>query len=256
MPNLKQFKMDTYNKYLKIESKRFVISGDWHLPYVDSKLITEMVAKAKKFKCEDLMVVGDFLDQNYFADVVGYDKKKNKQHLVKSLSITSDVIDYLFSNGIKRIFISLGSHDRRIMKATGYEIDSNLLRYLTIYTTKKGMIQYRLGYLDNMEISEYNFMYINDNFHLIHPDKYAKGYLTKARQYWEIEPQCHTGVAHIHKFDKGVAYDGKHWLFTIPIIADRKRVPWANLIKSTYPTWIKGYMLWDGDYLLDFVKLG
>lgn len=246
-------KIEDIEKNLFLEGD-FIVSADYHVPYVHWPTFEWMIAVAKFFKIRNLIIAGDFLDEYAFSWVRGFDssmRQKLFQQTFKNEIKKAKEIFEIFDKHFDKIIWVLGGHDSRIITLTKYEIDEDLLITLVTSFCKNVEVRKKIRCLP------LNRVIVNKKWKIIHGATYSRIPLGKARSYWYKDPEYNTIMAHVHLGTFGFAPNGKNIICDLGVLCDEKKIPWTFIKETDHPRFVKGFgVIKDNEYYPFYEGLG
>ena len=228
-------KVERFDKWLRLNGDWFV-AQDFHVPYTDMELVKLLVKMGKKFRCKNLLIPGDFLDQATFSTF--YVQHAADFHT--ELEVARDIFQRL-SKWFINIQFTVGNHDQRILKRLEFKL---------------GLKDFHSLINKDIHISSYPYSKIqgkNDTWYITHPKNYSQT-PTAVGDRIEHREHCHVGVAHGHAMARRISRSGKHDIFDLGGMFDQELVEYKSLIDTTHPNWNSGFSLIHNDYLYQFPK--
>ena len=215
------------------ERKRFegngIITGDYHCPAVDMKMVDYVIQDAQKERIRRLFIVGDFIN---FDVLSAYARKLNGDERLPKVS-DELLIGYLVMCKLSEVFDEIwyfaGNHEKRFARAV-----SNTLTFDVIIKTFD---------IDVLRlVNSYDF-YIDD-IRVVHPKSYSQIKLSVANKLSATNTSPII-QAHGHFFSAGFGLAGeKYPICDLGCMCDAERIPYMNEELTTYPKWNRGYWIY------------
>ena len=183
-----------HTDFLKIHGNTINIS-DVHIPFWHRDLFDKVIKVAKKFKIQNLIINGDFLNMDSFSRwVSGF---SGQTDTLREL----DTANYFLIQALKtfkKIYLTSGNHEDRLFKTLKGQIpQSYFLR----------MINDEIG--KRIIVSDYAYCHVNDIWLIGHPSSFSdRGGQTPS----EIADVTDMNVilGHNHQFGIQTSRNGKH----------------------------------------------
>ena len=211
----------------------WIITADWHIPFLDEEMLELMLNIAKENKIKNLLIAGDLFDFSHLKSSARLERFFEMQTLEDEFKIAKDLMS-LLQNEFKQIVIIPGNHDLWLMKKLEGEI--------TFPTFIKAV-------LDTCITSPYSFVIIHTekgDWRVSHPASYRKSYLAAPKELSLKFPEQHMIITHYHRFTIGLSPDASHFYIELPAFCQIEKLLYTKLVDNFYPTQVAGF-----GYLLD-----
>jgi hypothetical protein len=203
----------------------WMLTADWHIPFVHTENFEYMLKFADHFKIRKLLVIGDFLDQQAFSKF--FDMAKVPWQVEKETA--RDVLNYLIQ-WFDEIVMLMGNHELRYLKALSKaSIPGGDWRDVW------DMILHGVN-TNKIKITFYPKATINDSWLVCHPSTYRKLAESLPRELATIE---HKNVitTHAHLSSQGFDPSGKLRTVSLGMMGDPKKIGYKNLRVTAHYKW-------------------
>lgn len=208
-----------------------IISCDWHIPHVSTEWFAIMCGIAEKRKIPNLIINGDFFDQDQFkiwldsGSLVSWDSE---------LQAGKEVFNKLLKQ-FRKIFIILGNHDERIFRKVETRFSA---KHLFAQMISLPLLD------DRVIVSNIKYCTSEDNKWIVcHPKNYSKAATIAPANIIAVE---HKNVIGAHGHHLGMARDisGKYWAVDGGGMFSEDSMTYnGNTIKSNHAKWANGFVL-------------
>jgi len=207
-----------------------IVSSDWHCPYQSQPLVEKMLTLAKRLRIKQLILNGDFLNEDSFSrwkynrfNVPWPEEKASARELLKKLYGVFDRIYYILDN-----------HDRRLIvanegKAGGLD-ESDVIELLT-WGAQGGKL---------IPSVDYHYILVNELFRITSPKEYRRVKLSLPNRLAQLYHQ-HIISGGDHLFGVGLDDSGRYVIANDMAMVNRKEVPYVMTQDSSYPHWNAGF---------------
>lgn len=211
-------------KHPKIHSDSLLVLADAHIPCMNVALAHRMFEMCDLLNVQDVLVAGDFFDQNMFSK---WDPRKPSEW-AQEKRVAKYMLKHLTSK-FRRVTMIMGNHDLRILKTLGWNEDF------------RGLVS-DLCDAPNLYVSEYPKVEVNDKWLIFHPKSYSQVPGSVARHLAERE-QKHVVSTHGHFTSLTFDRSGVHYAIDIGGLPDRSKMEYVNFMETTHPVWVNGFLL-------------
>lgn len=225
-------------KPLQANTQSAIILGDLHCPHVDRKLMYHILQESIEHNIDTLVLAGDIIDGQFTG------RHKNPPEYVApaihELEYMQHYLDYL-EREFTDVYVLPGNHD-------GWVTDYFDMDFTTLINTMLPN--------NNLHISKYGHMYINDNIVVGHLEEWHEtpGYLA-----WKIAQQFQRHAIVNHDHIRGVYSEQNNRFYGISVGAALvpANIYYKNASFNSFPAIERGYavlqnkntlrlMAWDG----------
>jgi len=225
---------DTVKTYkeLTLPMDNYMISCDYHSPWVNTIFLNLYLAIAERFKITKNIIIGDLFEYHFIMQHY----TEGERSLDTEIEQTAPVIkalDYFDIN-----YLLQGNHERRIGIQTNSLIQAKHLFGLfgaEIWAKK-------------FKYSVYDKLNIGDEWMVVHPMSYSQ---ISPRAAVRLVEKYHRNVINSHGHLVGSTYDrsGKFQAIDLGNMIDKSKVDYINLRTTTHPMWKNGFgMLRNGHF--------
>ena len=206
-----------------------IVSSDWHVPHHHEELVTRMLAVAKALGIKQLVINGDFLNEDAFSRWpnhpfnVGWQTEKHiARDLLQTLVKTFDRIYYILDNHDRRI---LARHERPT------EFTEDDLMDILLDSTTRGVVR---------ASTFYRHLIINDTWRVTSPKEYRRMKLSLPGRLAQL---YHTNVISggDHLFGLGVDDSAQYVIANNCCVVNPTEVPYINVADTSFPHWTPGF---------------
>jgi predicted phosphodiesterase len=214
---------------------RGLVSSDWHIPLISHEVAAKMIDDAMRFGCTDwLIIAGDLFNldalSRYSPKQAGAGMEVEMVHAQRILEIMLRVF--------KKIIITKGNHDNRVMESLGYR-----LRFEQ--TVKMLLPDMTAEDLSKIHVTGLDYALVESGvgtWYICHTNQYSKIPLTVPRELCDIH-QMHIAAGHRHHHAIGRNKGGQHWCVELGGLFDDAKTAYLRQYTTTFPKWTPGYML-------------
>lgn len=226
-----------WTDFLQVKCSEMVIASDWHIPFINIKLVNRMMQTAKRMKIKTLVIPGDFLSLEVFA--FWTQSRQNTPSFTKELSMCEEILDMML-RWFEWIIILPGNHERRFWHALdGRDDFTALMQYLTRKKVKESMKKIELSYYSYIEIKDG----INPfKWRITHQKNYSKIDLAVPRQLSHKFSNVNILCAHTHHCCLGHAEDGKRIIGETGCMTEAKYFEYMMKDDTISGAWTPGFM--------------
>lgn len=219
---------NTYDYDLLRLRGSFVLLGDLEIPFQNTGLLTKAIKIAEVFGINNLLIGGDFLCLDSVSTW-------SKGSIERVPTLTQEIKDArnilkLLSRQFTNIYMIMGNHEERIVRATGGSMNMKLIVDLIAPENT------------NIVPSDYYWCYVNDDFYVCHPENYSTNPRTVALKVAHKEHR-HVVSFHQHHMSWSKDESGNFHL----IDAGHCTLPNARYYKTikanTHPQWVSGFVV-------------
>lgn len=217
------------------ESKRFVVTADWHFPYYDERLAHRMFTLCQYWKppIKDHFCAGDFWD---FYQLSRYFKAQGVEdgRLVEDDLGDAEELLGAMAEWFDRMIILLGNHENRLYSGSLLkQIGQDRLQRMWNVVPEK------------MEFSKWPKMVVNDEWRITHPGGAWISGLQQARRLAAIHEQ-HILMGHAHCQMRGQGWSSNRLVADIGGMFDEQKIEYVSVgPDSTRPAWLPGFVIVD-----------
>lgn len=161
-----------------------LVTCDWHVPHTSVEWVRILRDVQQKRKVPNLIIAGDFLDEEGSSSFVGTGPKYTLgQELRLGSIILNGLLEYF-----QRIYIILGNHDFRLLRDLGKKAEGffsqRFARILFGEMLAPALIDTRV-FVSNLQFCET----VDKKWRICHPKNYSKRGTTVPKELAEIERQ-------------------------------------------------------------------
>lgn len=206
-----------------------IVTSDWHVPHHHEELVARMLQVAKALNIKQLVINGDFLNEDAFSRWpshpfnVGWQTEK---HMARSL--LQDLV-----KTFDRIYYILDNHDRRIIarheRPTDFTEDD--LMDILLDATTRGVVR---------ASTFYRYVTINDVWRVTSPKDYRRAKLSLPGRLAQLH---HTNIISggDHLFGLGVDDSARYVIANNCCVVNPAEVPYINVQDTSFPQWSPGF---------------
>ena len=231
----KNEKVKTY-ECLTLKTDDYMISCDYHSPYVSELYINRFLYIADKFKIKKNIIIGDLFDFDFVRArfMVGEERSLDKE-----VEYTEPIIKAL--NYFDENTLVTGNHERRV---DHYAQDLIKAKHLF------GLFGAEI-WAKKFKYSIYDKLYIGKDWMLVHPHSYRQVKTSVAQV---LAEKYHRNIINTHGHFVGMAYErsGTYLCIDLGGMFDRKKMAYINLQTTTHPTWNNGFGMFLDGYFHQF----
>lgn len=211
----------------------WMLSADYHNPYVDVAFLQKMFAVAQINKIKKLGVFGDFFNQGAFSSWKDLDTKTEFE---KEL-ITCERELNLMLGWFEEIWFLTAGHEKRMLRLLGNNLEPK--RMFRTITDRIGA---------EVNVSPYSHCLINNQWKIIHPQKGRKKKLSLAS---EMATKYHKHIVCFHQHYTALGFDvsGKYVVCDLGAMVDTRKLPYTQIDASVWPMTNKSFAMIKGDVL-------
>ena len=206
-----------------------LVTSDWHIPYHDQGLVDRMLLVAKTLGVKQLVINGDFLNQDAFSKWKGHafqmdwrTEKAIARATIRQLCETFKTIYYIMDN-----------HDRRIMwmheKPSEFSED-DVLDLITDAISRRHI----------RASIYYHYVIINATWRVTSPKEYRRTKLSLPNRLAQVYGS-HIISGGDHLFGMGMDDSGRYIIANNCCIVNAAETPYINVQDTTYPKWNPGF---------------
>ena len=206
-----------------------IVTSDWHIPHHHEELMTRMLHVAEALKIKQLVINGDFLNEDAFSRWpshpfnVGWQTEKY---------IARDVLQTLVKT-FDRIYYILDNHDRRILARHERPADftEDDLMDIMLDATTRGVVRASIFY---------HHITINDTWRVTSPKEYRRAKLSLPSRLAQLH---HTNIISggDHLFGLGVDDSARYVIANNCCMVNPAEVPYINVQDTSFPQWSPGF---------------
>lgn len=200
------------------------ISGDFHIPLHDIKLVEKMAYVSQRMGAKKLIIAGDLYNLDAFSKYVN-----EPTYLPgEELDYGEKLLDYLVE-WFDFILVLMGNHEERLYK-----------RKLDKYIDWERLTRMLHQHKDKIKFSKYGYCVLNDTWRITHPKNYSQ---IKTRVANKIALKHRQNVLNFHGHALSIAHDdsGHQIIADGGGLFDEKKVEYRMIKDSTYPAWATGF---------------
>ena len=232
VPNPADYGVQRYDTEITLEGD-WVITGDYHLPYVDEHMVALACRFGRTWGIPNLLIAGDFLDLDQFSS---FDPLTQTLGWAETKALASKTLGVLADAFPGQKVWSLGNHELRITRITkGAWGIPELVAALGEHgvrgiVTPVVTVQTPTGLWD-----------------VVHPASYSR---IPTRVGAELATIYHRHQISFHGHLSGARWDvsGTYRIVDAGMMADPGRIAYRNLRRTTHPRWNRGFVLLRGGY--------
>jgi len=235
-----------YSDFLRLRGD-WVISSDYHLPFVDRDLVSKMIKIARRLRVRNLLIAGDFLDCETISK---YPDAGSGIKLKDEISYSKDFLKILEAN-FDQIVWFFGNHDNRIIRALNRLHDLVVAERTTRETAEvfTGIPPERLDAFEfaknlfeseKLTLSRYPYCEINDTWRITHPKSYSR-VPPFVEERLAIKWRKSVLGTHGHLFGIRTEPSGHDIGVQIGCLADPNKIRYLNENETTHPRWTRGF---------------
>jgi len=200
------------------------ISGDYHIPLHDIKLVEKMVYVSQKMGAKKLIIAGDLYNFDAFSTFVN----EPIYEVGEELDYGEKLLDYL-AEWFDFILVLMGNHEERLYK-----------RKLDKYIDWERLTRMLHQHENKIKFSKYGYCVLNDAWRITHPKNYSQ---IKTRVANRIALKHRQNVLNFHGHALSVASDdsGHQVIADGGGLFDEKKIEYRMIKDSTYPAWATGF---------------
>ena len=233
-----------FSKFIKIPYTDCIISGDYHMPFINKEFFERMLAVGIRYKIPAVVIAGDFLNQDQFSK---YGNRNNgKYSFQDELDAAEECIVSLL-RVFKKIYWISGNHDWRIIQSVDYATKYATLAKM-IYTSENFIISDRSKMVieKNAEIPA-----LISDWTIVHPAKYSK---IKNRVPQVMESKYRTNVVSFHEHVNSHAMNitSENHCYSIGMMADLKKLAYVHDKEADSSIMENGFLMIRGGYPYNF----
>lgn len=194
------------NEKMKERSEKVMITGDYHIPFIDEKAYSSMLSYGKKYKPDYFIINGDFLDCYSISD---FDKNPaRKVGLKEEIELGRKYIKDIRKAFPKaKIYFLEGNHDNRIERklwkdSETYEVASEYFNVKDLLELDKYKIEHIKTDMDywkkdtgHLQLGDVVIMHGDNRLNGASTSKYA-GYSAKNTM---MTLQSSVAINHVHR---------------------------------------------------------
>jgi hypothetical protein len=206
----------------------YIISCDYHAPYVSEAWVNRLVAIAQKFDIRRHVIAGDLWDQNYakFHDVIDGEETPD-------LDTERDQCDPLMQvlAWFDETFLITGNHETRLSRLTAAKVQTRQI--VELFGKPLG---------DKLKFSEYDKVNIGTDWLVVHPKSYSQVSGSTAVRLAE-KYHRHVLNAHGHFSAKRWDRSGEYMGVDLGGLFDTRKVAYQALQSTTHPVWNNAFSM-------------
>lgn len=218
-----------------------LVTSDWHVPHHDEDLVGRMLAVAKRLGIRQLIINGDFLNEDAFSRWKSHpfnvDWKTEK-------AIAKALLQRLIT-AFDRIYYILDNHDRRIIARheRPSEFDETDLLDILLDATTRGVVRASIFY---------HMCIVNNTWRVTSPREYRRQKLSLPSRLAQL---YHMNIISggDHLFGLGVDDSARYVVANNCCMVNREEVPYVMTQDSAYPWWSPGFYAIVNNVLHPFV---
>lgn len=218
-----------------MESKRFCIASDWHIPFYDPALATRMFLLCQHWDppIKDLIIGGDFYD--FAGASKWFDSDPDMRRTVEDDLREGEYILIQLAEWFERILVIRGNHENRLYTGKlGKEISfDRLSRMMTLIP-------------DKITFSKWPFCVVNEKWRITHPKPFWKNPLSLARELASIHLQ-HIIMAHGHGMAVGRDKSGMFMAIDSGGMMDPQKIEYVSMVDTAHGKWCPGFLIIEDD---------
>jgi predicted phosphodiesterase len=211
----------------EIKEPRVLITSDFHMPWYNRDMCMRLVQIAKEKKVPALIIAGDMFDNWIFSI---FDKESRETSWREERNKTDQLLNILLET-IPRIYILVGNHDRRMLRALKFQVSfPELFRLL-----ENG---------NRVKVLELPIVRLNEDSLIIHPDTYSRT-PGKVPRDLIAKYRKHVFVGHTHS--QSLVWDPSSNNIGVELgcMCKPDVMDYKNLHITTHPNWNPGFVLYD-----------
>lgn len=234
------------DEILHLKCKAALITSDWQLPFHDAEWAEFAFKVGKGFGCDLHVINGDFLDA---SAVSKYDPQTfNEGHPLEEEFQVAEEILFQSCKAMGSTVLDLGNHEWRIFRSLlKTQITSE--RMLRLFSDE-----------DRVRITELSQIILNEDLprypgvRCTHPKSYSR-IAARVGTALASKHQQHMVVGHDHQIGYARDVSSGFTVVHTGLMADPRRLAYANTADSTAPMMSAGFAILDGEVLYLFDKL-
>jgi len=213
-----------------------MIAADVHCPATDWTMAARLALVGQKYLEEPrrLVIAGDFLNFEVFSK---YESIIPLPTLRQEIDAARFAIQ-LWSRTFDRIYLTMGNHDYRWLKASKGVFDEEMFTDLL-----SGL----LGNSDKLTVNVYGYLDIISDvtglWRVTHMPRYSKIVQSKARSLSNVTKDRHLMLAHQHHASIALDESGLFMLVDIPMLGDPDKLAYAMLVDIDMPRMKRGFVM-------------
>lgn len=213
-----------------------MIAADIHAPCTDWKMATRVALVGQRYLEEPrrLVIAGDLMNYDVFSR---YENLLPLPTIKQEIDAAKFAIQ-LWLNTFDRIYLVLGNHDYRWLKAMHGVFEEELLI---------DMLGMMLGNEERLTINLYSYLDIEcertGSWRVTHMPRYSKIPLSKARSLSNVTKDRHLMLAHQHHASIALDESGHFLLVDIPALVDPEKLAYVALADTDIPRMKCGFVM-------------
>lgn len=218
------------------EDGGWMITGDWHVPYVDWLMVARMARVASVMGIRNLMIAGDLYN---FDAVSRHPKPIQTSSMDQDRRAARTAID-LMLQAFERIRIISGNHDLWWARKNdglfaAETVEGHLLRFCR--GDDEAIDRERLDW------SIYGYCQIetaSGPWRITHPGQFSRNRGMTARRL-SAKYESHVITFHEHHLDASVSDNKKYCAYACGILADPNKMAYVRLVDTDKPEMVRGF---------------
>lgn len=200
------------------------ISGDYHIPLHDIKLVEKMVYVSQKMGSKKLIIAGDLYNFDAFSTFVN----EPIYEVGEELDYGEKLLDYLVE-WFDFILILMGNHEERLYK-----------RKLEKHIDWERLTRMLHQHENKIKFSKYGYCVLNDTWRITHPKNYSQ-IKTRVANKLALHKRQHILNFHGHALSVASDDSGHQVIADGGGLFDEKKIEYRMIKDSTYPAWATGF---------------
>lgn len=226
----------------------WVVSGDWHCPFVDPEMMELHHKVGKKLGIKQAVILGDYLDEQEHSHWTAIGASPNDVRFGDELVFAARALEGLVSNFEKVAFMA-GNHDQRLLRLLKWSLSLSDVFALVGKRMADGLRQHMEK---KVTVSEYPYATINNRYFVAHASTYSKIPGAVARDVAEIRGMS-TILGNGHLLAMTKDRSGRHWAIDVGCLVQPDKVWYRSMRVTRHPNWTQGFVtiknnlpaLWD-----------
>lgn len=227
--DISQEHFETLEEPLRITAPKFVVAGDFHIPYYDKELLKEMINECKDRNIDTIILNGDFIDAKSLSLFLNLQQLKvTFQDEIREASKVFKLICNHFSN----VYATSSNHELRFAKKL-----NGLASTRELYRLFSGIFEEGVDYF----LSLYDYCYVGNNWLLCHPNFFSVVPLSIPRA---LSSKFRRNVicSHLHRLSLGKDVSGAYYAIEAGGLFDPDKLEYLRKT-SKIPAQQSGYVI-------------
>jgi len=223
-----------------LESERWCVTSDWHIPFYDPVLADKMLILCQKWRppIKDLVIGGDFYD--FSGASKWFDADPDIVRTIEDDLTDGETILNRLAEWFDRIILIRGNHENRLYtgrlsKEVSFDRLSRMMALIP----------------DKVTFSKWPICIVNDRWRVTHPKAFWKNPLSLARELASIHLQ-HIIMAHGHGMAVGRDKSGTFLAVDSGGMMDPTKIEYVSMEDTAHAKWCPGFLIIDDEKLHAF----